>query len=95
LYASLVGINANHQPGVEAGKKAATGVIAVQHAVVAALEATPPEGRTAAEIADAMGAAQQVETVYKVLEHLAANGRARQVAGTGPAGRYSRHGTPR
>ena len=30
LYASLVGINAYHQPGVEAGKKAAASVLALQ-----------------------------------------------------------------
>src|SRR5262249_53728476 len=30
LYASLIGINAYHQPGVEAGKKAAANVIAVK-----------------------------------------------------------------
>ena len=30
LYASLIGINAYHQPGVEAGKKAAGGVIALK-----------------------------------------------------------------
>ena len=46
LYASLVGINAYHQPGVEAGKKAATGVIALQHRLVTALAAAPgPDGR--------------------------------------------------
>ena len=34
LYASLVGINAYHQPGVEAGKKAAGEVLALQAKVV-------------------------------------------------------------
>ncbi len=33
LYASLVGINAYHQPGVEAGKKAAASVLALQKKV--------------------------------------------------------------
>jgi hypothetical protein len=37
LYASLVGINAYHQPGVEAGKKAAGGVIALKLKLAAAL----------------------------------------------------------
>ena len=30
LYASLIGINAYHQPGVEAGKKAAASILALQ-----------------------------------------------------------------
>src|ERR1044072_2451518 len=34
LYANLVGINAYHQPGVEAGKKAAASVLALQAKIV-------------------------------------------------------------
>ena len=74
LYASLVGINAYHQPGVEAGKKAAASVLALQGKVVAALSSTP---QTAEQIAAGAGAQDQVETVYLLLEHLVANGRAR------------------
>jgi glucose-6-phosphate isomerase len=73
LYASLVGINAYDQPGVEAGKKAAASVLALQGKVVAALSATP---QTADQIAGGIGAGDQVETVFLLLEHLAANGRA-------------------
>jgi glucose-6-phosphate isomerase len=79
LYASLVGVNAYHQPGVEAGKKAASGILALQRRALAALS---PEGRTAEELAGAMGE-DEVETLYLLLEHLAANGRAR-VVGEGP-----------
>ncbi len=75
LYASLVGINAYHQPGVEAGKKAAAGVLALQGKVLAALSATPQTGD---QVAAAAGAPDQAETVYLLLEHLAANGRARR-----------------
>ncbi len=39
LYASLVGINAYHQPGVEAGKKAAAEILKVQQRVLQFLEA--------------------------------------------------------
>jgi glucose-6-phosphate isomerase len=73
LYASLIGVNAYHQPGVEAGKKAAASVLALQGKVLAALSATP---QTADQIAAAAGAQDQAETVYLLLEHLAANGRA-------------------
>jgi len=72
LYASLVGINAYHQPGVEAGKKAAAAVLALQGKVVAALNPTP---RTAEQIATSLGGADP-EAVYLLLEHLAANRRA-------------------
>jgi glucose-6-phosphate isomerase len=81
LYASLININAYHQPGVEAGKKAAAAVLDLQNRVVAALGA---EGKTADRIAEEIGAADSVETVYLLLEHLAANGRA--AGGSGPAG---------
>src|SRR5262245_8144968 len=74
LYAGLVGINAYHQPGVEAGKKAAASVLALQARVAAALSATP---QTADQVAAKAGAGDQAETVYLLLEHLAANGRAR------------------
>src|SRR5690606_22634197 len=41
FYASLVGINAYHQPGVEAGKKAAGGVIALKNDIQTVLADTP------------------------------------------------------
>lgn len=76
LYASLVGVNAYHQPGVEAGKKAAAGVLALQAKVLAALTDSP---QTAEQIAATAGSLEAVETVYLLLEHLAANHRARLV----------------
>jgi glucose-6-phosphate isomerase len=72
LYASLIGVNAYHQPGVEAGKKAAAGVLALQGKVLAALTDAP---QTAEQLAAAAKAPDEVETVYLILEHLAANGR--------------------
>ena len=73
LYASLIGINAYHQPGVEAGKKAAGGVIALKLKLAAALQATPGKSFTAEELAAAAGAPGQAELAFKILEHLAAN----------------------
>src|SRR3954447_11875204 len=80
FYGSLVNINAYHQPGVEAGKKAAAAVLALQKKVVAALAETPA---TAEAIADKIQQPDRVETVQHLLEHLAANGRARAQAGAG------------
>lgn len=70
IYASLVNVNAYHQPGVEAGKKAAARVIELQHAVVSKLSSS---SITADELSQAMGQPEEAETVYKILEHLAAN----------------------
>ncbi len=71
LYASLVNVNAYHQPGVEAGKKAAGVVIALQSKVLAALRAHG-EPRTAEEVAREAGS-DDVETVFKILRHASAN----------------------
>jgi glucose-6-phosphate isomerase len=71
FYATLVGINAYHQPGVEAGKKAATGVIALKLKLAAALKAAPGEFYTAEALAAQVGG--DPELAFKILEHLAAN----------------------
>jgi glucose-6-phosphate isomerase len=88
LYASLIGINAYHQPGVEAGKKAAAGVLALQAKLLAALSDVP---QTPEDIATAAGAPADVESVALILEHLAANGRVRAESKPGGA-TYSRGG---
>lgn len=73
LYASLIGINAYHQPGVEAGKKAAAFVLELQRKVLAALAARGEAGAGCEELAAAAGAPEEAETVFHVLERLAAN----------------------
>ncbi len=73
LYASLIGINAYHQPGVEAGKKAAGGVIALKLQIAAALKAAPGQAFTAEQLAAELGSSDRAELVFKILEHLAAN----------------------
>jgi glucose-6-phosphate isomerase len=81
LYAGLLGINAYHQPGVEAGKKAAASILALQGKVLAALSATP---QTAEQVAAAISTPESAETIYLLLEHLAANGRARAASADDP-----------
>jgi glucose-6-phosphate isomerase len=73
LYASLVGINAYHQPGVEAGKKAAGGVIALRLRIADALKAAGGREFTAETLAAQLDQTEKTELVFKVLEHLAAN----------------------
>jgi glucose-6-phosphate isomerase len=72
LYACLVNINAYHQPGVEAGKKAAGVVVSLQKAVVE-LIGTQKREMTAGEIAAELGKPDDVEAVFAILRHLAAN----------------------
>jgi glucose-6-phosphate isomerase len=79
LYGSMVGVNAYHQPGVEAGKKAAAGVLALQGKLFTALSDVP---RTAEELATISGCPEEAESAFLLLQHLASNGRA-QVTSTG------------
>jgi glucose-6-phosphate isomerase len=73
LYASLVRVNAYHQPGVEAGKKAAAGVLELQRRTVAWLRERRGRSFRAEEIAAGIGAPEEVETIFRTLQHLAAN----------------------
>ena len=73
LYASLIHVNAYHQPGVEAGKRAAAAVLELQSALVAALRARRGESAEAEELARAAGSPAEAETAFWLLEHLAAN----------------------
>ncbi len=72
FYASLVNINAYHQPGVEAGKKAASAILDLKRNLIARLDEAPGP-RTAEQLAKDLGREKDCETVYKLLEHLSAN----------------------
>jgi glucose-6-phosphate isomerase len=72
FYASLIDINAYHQPGVEAGKKCATEVIELQQQVVAFLRQHEGE-HTAAAIALALECPQRNAEVFAILERMAMN----------------------
>ena len=69
FYGSLVNVNAYDQPGVEAGKKAATRLLLLQKQVIQKLIAR--RGQTAEEIAHSIDA--DPEDVFHVLRHLASN----------------------
>jgi glucose-6-phosphate isomerase len=69
FYGSLVNINAYDQPGVEAGKKAATRLLELQKQVRSKLAREP--GKTAEEIARSVDA--DPEDVFHALRHLANN----------------------
>ncbi len=87
LYASLVNINAYHQPGVEAGKKAAADVLSLQTSVKEALK-TAGTALSLDELVKKMGAEDKIENVYKIVRHLDANERELKIEGSpsDPAG---------
>lgn len=71
IYASLVDINAYHQPGVEAGKVAAGKLIALQKKLVAHLS----DGHSGSADELALALSEDAKDVFHVARHLAANGR--------------------
>lgn len=88
LYAFRVGINAYHQPGVEAGKKAAAAILALKPRLLDALDATPA---TLEDVAKRAGV-DDLASAYALLVRLAANERGvAWTPGTSPAGdRFAR-----
>ena len=83
FYASLVNINAYHQPGVEAGKKAAERVIEVQMNIFECLMRRDGHPMTVDDLAMETQSVDEVETIYKICEHLTANGRMAKIEGEG------------
>ncbi len=82
FYGSLVNVNAYHQPGVEAGKKAATRLLQVQNS--ARQKLSRESEKTAEEIARAIDA--DPEDVFHALLHLACNDPNVQISrGDGPS----------
>jgi glucose-6-phosphate isomerase len=68
LYGFLINVNAYHQPGVEAGKKAATSIIELRKKLASALGSAPQTAEALARTAEG-----DPELTFKILEHLAAN----------------------
>ena len=70
FYASLININAYHQPGVEAGKKAAGKVIEIQGQLLNFLSKGRGKAFTLDEIANGIGQPDEIETIFKNCKHL-------------------------
>ncbi len=73
LYGELVDINAYHQPGVEAGKKAAAEILSLQKQVESLLQ----DGveRSVEQICDELSNPTAQEPVFFILRHLCGNAR--------------------
>ncbi len=74
IYAELININAYHQPGVEAGKKAATGSLELQKLIQHQLEKAQGS-LTIPELAAAVRADDKEPLVFYLCRHLAQTGR--------------------
>ncbi len=81
LYGELVNINAYHQPGVEAGKKAAAQILALQERLEACLADGQP--RTLHALQQALGdqAPSSPEPLFWILRHLCHNHRGYSATG--------------
>ena len=71
LYASMININAYHQPGVEAGKKAAGAVLDLKNEILTML-AQDQQPFTIEQIAIRLKHSKKA-LIYEILRHLAAN----------------------
>lgn len=89
FYASFIGVNAYHQPGVEAGKKAATEVLKLELEVLDLLK-RDKIAMSVDEVAQRLLKPEKAEVIYKILSHLAANDRVKfEVGKTVFEDRYS------
>ena len=84
IYAFLIGINAYHQPGVEAGKRAAGDIIELSLRIQKHLKSHPKQKFTALQLADSLGETENTETIFHLLLHLAANSRVQKFSGNTP-----------
>ena len=75
FYASLVGINAYHQPGVEAGKKAAGDFLALQKQVLEVLQKQPEQAVDIPTLTKELNSSQPTDALFYLMEYLTANGR--------------------
>ena len=66
-------INAYHQPGVEAGTKAASGIVELELQVLRYLSGHSNSTLSLSEICHGIGREEDVEMVFKICERLAAN----------------------
>ena len=81
FYGELVDINAYHQPGVEAGKKAAAAILELQKKVEHLL--ADGQTRSVKQISETLGDPAHQEAVFFILRHLSGNERGVKVTGNG------------
>ncbi len=73
FYATLVNINAYHQPGVEAGKRMASTIIKLQNDVMDFMRKNKGMTFSIESVAKGVNAEENSESIFKILEHASAN----------------------
>lgn len=73
FYASMVGVNAYHQPGVEAGKLSAGRALVSLSEALEFLSGRRGERYSASEVAEQIGRKEEAEAIFIMLRHAAEN----------------------
>jgi glucose-6-phosphate isomerase len=73
FYASMINVNAYHQPGVEAGKKAAAEILQIQQLIFSFLMKNKGKAFAIDDIANGINLQDQKVLIFKLLNHLVAN----------------------
>jgi glucose-6-phosphate isomerase len=90
LYASMVNINAYHQPGVESGKVAAGRILRLRQSLLLFMRANSDVAFDTYSLASSISYEGDVEEVFKLCERLAANPNSKiWRLGSGSTARYS------
>jgi glucose-6-phosphate isomerase len=92
FYASMIDVNAYHQPGVEAGKRAAAQVIEIQKDILKFFSDHLRKKFSIDEIAKGIGKPDDKEVVFEVCEHLSANSVRKVLKSLGDTPFSSRYG---
>ena len=71
-YSTFINVNAYHQPGVEAGKKAAGDVIDSQVKIVDFIRKNSDSSHSVEAIAEGINALEEQEKIYLICQHLSA-----------------------
>ena len=73
LYASLIGVNAYNQPGVEAGKKASLAILKLKNVIMSYIKNNEGKCYTVENLAKKVNAENKIDIVFKILEHMSCN----------------------
>lgn len=92
FYASLIGVNAYHQPGVEAGKAAAGEIVALKVEIQKFLAKESSQHFSAQAIVNSIHTNISTEYVYKICKRLSANKSAGVIEITGQSPETTRFG---
>ena len=95
FYATFVNINAYHQPGVEAGKKAASDILAYKQALLKVLKNNPEKSYTLDALMTTTNQTIPSTIAFKLLQHACANGKVQLETNTCSSGTSFQYKAPK